>query len=64
MRKERLWIVTLAATSPLIWLDESFRAIRVAEIPIVLVYLSSLMFWYTAGFLLDRLVSGAGSARD
>lgn len=46
----------LAATSPLIWLDESFRAVRGEAIPIAVVYLTSLIFWYTVGYLLDRLV--------
>lgn len=46
----------LAIFSPLVWLYESSLFVRKADIPITVVYLTTLAFWYLVGFILDRLL--------
>ncbi len=48
--------ILLAIISPLVWMYESFRFVREAGIPIVVVYLTTLGFWYLVGLVLDRLI--------
>lgn len=48
--------ILLAIISPLIWLYESSRFVRKADLPIAVVYLTTLAFWYLIGLILDRLV--------
>jgi hypothetical protein len=48
--------ILLAIISPLVWIYESFRFVREANIPIVVVYLTTLGFWYLIGLILDRLI--------
>lgn len=46
----------LAIISPLVWIYESFQFVRKADIPIAVVYFTTLVFWYLIGYVLDRLV--------
>ena len=46
----------LAIISPLAWIYETFRFVREADISIVVVYLTTLDFWYLIGLVLDRLI--------
>ncbi|MGG1617616.1 hypothetical protein ACIFQM_14505 [Paenibacillus sp. NRS-1782] len=48
--------ILLAIISPLVWMYESFRFVREADIPIAVVYLTTLGFWYLVGLVLDRLI--------
>ena len=48
--------ILLAIFSPLVWLYESSLIVRKADIPITVVYLTTLAFWYLVGFILDRLL--------
>ncbi|MFK4437458.1 hypothetical protein ABIA61_002814 [Paenibacillus sp. RC21] len=48
--------ILLAIISPLVWIYESFRFVREADISIVVVYLTTLGFWYLIGLVLDRLI--------
>ncbi|MFK4341344.1 hypothetical protein ABH897_001984 [Paenibacillus sp. RC73] len=48
--------ILLAIISPLVWIYESFRFVREADISIVVVYLTTLGFWYLVGLVLDRLI--------
>ncbi|MDQ0048983.1 hypothetical protein J2T18_003283 [Paenibacillus polymyxa] len=48
--------ILLAIISPLVWMYESFRFVREANVPIVVVYLTTLGFWYLVGLVLDRLI--------
>ncbi len=48
--------ILLAIISPLVWMYESFRFVREADIPIGVVYLTTLGFWYLIGYVLDRLI--------
>ncbi|ALP37305.1 hypothetical protein ASL14_14995 [Paenibacillus sp. IHB B 3084] len=46
----------LAIISPLVWMYESFRFVREANIPMPVIYLTTLGFWYLIGLILDRLI--------
>ncbi|OMG45933.1 hypothetical protein BK140_29720 [Paenibacillus macerans] len=48
--------ILLAIFSPLVWLYESSLFVRKADIPMTVVYLTTLAFWYLVGFILDRLL--------
>lgn len=48
--------ILLAITSPLVWIYESSHFLRKTDIPIAVVYLTTLAFWYLVGFILDRLL--------
>lgn len=48
--------ILLAIISPLVWIYESFRFVREVDISIVVVYLTTLGFWYLVGLVLDRLI--------
>lgn len=48
--------ILLAIISPLVWMYESFRFVREADIPIAIVYFTTLVFWYLIGYALDRLI--------
>ncbi|MDQ0048638.1 hypothetical protein J2T18_002938 [Paenibacillus polymyxa] len=48
--------ILLAIISPLVWMYESFRFVREADIPITIVYFTTLVFWYLIGYALDRLI--------
>ncbi|AET57974.1 hypothetical protein HPL003_06055 [Paenibacillus terrae HPL-003] len=49
----------LAIISPLVWLYESFQFVRKADIPIAVVYFTTLVFWYLIGYVVDRLVKNS-----
>ncbi len=48
--------ILLAIISPLVWIYESFQFVRKADIPIAVVYFTTLVFWYLIGYGLDRLI--------
>ncbi|ASR45334.1 hypothetical protein [Paenibacillus kribbensis] len=48
--------ILLAIISPLVWIYESFQFVRKADIPIAVVYLTTLGFWYLIGYVLDRVI--------
>lgn len=48
--------ILLTITSPLVWIYESSHFVRKTDIPIAVVYLTTLAFWYLVGFILDRLL--------
>ncbi|KFN12172.1 Uncharacterised protein [Paenibacillus macerans] len=48
--------ILFAIFSPLVWLYESSLFVRKVDIPITVVYLTTLVFWYLVGFILDRLL--------
>ena len=48
--------ILLAIFSPLVWLYESSLFVRNVDIPITVVYLTTLVFWFLVGFILDRLL--------
>ncbi len=46
----------LAIISPLVWIYESFQFVRKADIPVAVVYFTTLVFWFFIGYVLDRLI--------
>lgn len=48
--------ILLVIISPLVWMYESFRFVREANIPITIVYFTTLVFWYLIGYALDCLI--------
>ncbi|KJD47457.1 hypothetical protein QD47_00435 [Paenibacillus terrae] len=48
--------ILLAIISPLVWMYESFRFVRKEDIPIAVVYFTTLVFWFFIGYILDRLI--------
>ncbi|MGF7046747.1 hypothetical protein J2T13_001245 [Paenibacillus sp. DS2015] len=48
--------ILLTLISPLVWIYESFGFARKVNIPLTIVYLTDLGFWYFIGFFLDRWI--------
>ncbi|MNJ65371.1 hypothetical protein D3C77_613800 [compost metagenome] len=56
--------ILLYFTNPLLWLRYSNTLITNANIPIVVVYLSSALVWYCGGWLIDTFIKKMKENRD